>query len=185
MRAKSFQVFVSRFGQCFTLPSSGSITNDNEVYISAVFTIVALKVCGVVRKAAAVNGALLSQKIWWRNWRRHDGGFGFAWKQTELLAADVEASGTDERAPPGRTWTGCNGPSHWRSWRGAWGRWTAPRLQWKVIWDKKKSKVSNDPRDRDTNWWLNTWRRRLLVQRGWSAATKQEPRIWKQDHHKL
>lgn len=63
MRAKSFQAFVSRFGQCFTLPSSGSITNDNEVYISAVFTIVALKVCGVVRKAAAVNGALLSQKI--------------------------------------------------------------------------------------------------------------------------
>lgn len=118
-------------------------------------TVVALKRWCVVGKAAAVNGALLSEKIWRRDWRRHDSGFMFRRKQMELLAADVEASGTDERAPPGRSWTRCNGPRHWRSRRRAWGRWPASRLQWKVIWDKDKPKVSDDlQRQPQNNDWI-------------------------------
>lgn len=112
----------------------------------------ALKRWNIVGKTAAVTGALLGEEIWRRNWRRHDGGFKFCRKQTELLAADVETCGADEGPPPGGTRAGRNGSSHRRSWRRAWWRWTASWLQWKVIWDKTKSKLWNGARERE-KWW--------------------------------
>ena len=156
-----FSLHYCRTWECFTVPSGGGIINDTTMHFItttqhkhftfnsvavAVRTILALEGWYVMWKAAAVDGrALLHEEVWRRHRWGHECGFRLCWKKPEPLAADVEACRADEGAPmSGRTWTGCNRPGYWRSWRGAWGWWAAPRLQGEVVWAKKSSEMSKE-----------------------------------------
>lgn len=180
--------------QCILLQPPNKHFTFNSVAV-AVRTILALEGWYVMWKAAAVDGrALLHEEVWRRHRWGHERGFWLCWKKPEPLATDVEACRADEGAPmSGRTWTGCNRPSYWRSWRGARGWWAAPRLQREVVWAKKSSEMSNKYSrsvsgvvNTGMSWdhktiRINTWRGGVFVLWSWSASAKQVTGIWKKE----